>query len=101
MSEPRVIPIFEATEPSGAAVKLLPRDTGLPMAVWLTRNDGRSYNVRVLIGPLPHAIVPGSPTATDLALVVRWIELNRDVIVDFWNWTLGRYRLTTRLQRLP
>jgi hypothetical protein len=101
MTDPRVIPIFEADAPGWAAAKLRPRETGLPMAVWLSRNDGHSQDVCVLVDPLPYEIVPGSPTTADVARVVGWIELNRDAVVAYWTWTIGLYELRTRLQRLP
>ena len=94
-----------------AAVKLLPVDTGLPMAVWITENDGYPHDVRVNVSalhggrsswraapsigvrPRPHEIVPGSLPAADVALVGRWIMLNRAAIIDFWNGAItpGRY----------
>ena len=102
-----------------AAVKLAPRLTGLPMAVWITENDGYPHDVRVKVSqlhggrgswraapsigvrPQPHEIVPGSLPAADVALVSRWIELNRAVIVDFWNGAIDVDEVTPRLQRLP
>jgi hypothetical protein len=83
-----------------AKVTLPPRLTGLPMAVWITENDGYAHDVRVKLStlhggrgssrtapsiavrPQPHEIVPGSLPAADVALVSRWIDLNRDVIID-------------------
>jgi hypothetical protein len=91
----------EAVAEDWAKVKLPPRVTGLPMAVWITENDGYPHDVRVKVGPLrggrgswrtapsiavqpqPHEIVPGSLPAADVALVSRWIDLNRNVIIDF------------------
>src|SRR3954452_24954069 len=58
-----------------AAVKLVPRLTGLQMAIWITENDGYPHDVRVKVSTLP-----GSLAAADAALVSRWIDLNRDVI---------------------
>jgi hypothetical protein len=102
-----------------AAVKLVPRLTGLPMAVWVTETDGYSHDVRVKVSPLhggrgswraapsiavrprPREIVPGSLPATDLALVSRWSDLNRAVIIDFWDDKLNVDELLASLQRLP
>ena len=101
-----------------AAVKLRPRDTGLPMAVWITENEGYPHDVRVKVSPLhggrgswasapsigvrpqPHEIVPGSLPAADVALVSRWIELNRQTIVDFWNDTIGIHEVAAQLRKL-
>jgi len=86
-----------------ASVKRLPQQTGLPVVVWITENDGYPHDVRVKVSalhgghgswraavsmavrPLPREIVPGSLPAADIALVTRWIELNRDVIIDLWD----------------
>jgi hypothetical protein len=93
----------EAVAEDWAKVKLPPRLSGLPMAVWITENDGYPHDVRVKVStlhgargswrtapsiaarPQPHEIVPGSLPAADVALVSRWIDLNRDVIIDYWN----------------
>ena len=102
-----------------AAVKLVPDDTGLPMAVWITENDGYPHDVRVKVStlhggrgswraapsvgvrPRPHEIVPGSLPAADVALVSRWIELNRDMIIDFWNGAITPRQVYPRLRKLP
>lgn len=102
-----------------ASVKLLPSDTGLPMAVWITENDGYPHDVRVKVStlrggrgswrdapsmavrPRPREIISGSLPAADVALVGRWIELNRDVIVDFWNGVIASRDVHARLQPLP
>ena len=102
-----------------AAVKLVPRLTGLPMAVWITENDGYPHDVRVKVSPLhggrgswraapsvgvrpqPHEIAAGSLPPADVTLVSRWIELNREVIVDFWNGVIDVDEVMTRLRRLP
>jgi hypothetical protein len=89
-------------ETSYLAMKLMPRDTGLPFAVWITNNDNYPHDVRVKVSLLrggkgnwsdavPVALRPeirditGNLAATDLALVRAWLELNRDAVVDYWN----------------
>jgi hypothetical protein len=80
-----------------AAVKLRPRLTGLPMAVWITEDDGYPHDVRVKVpmihsgggacrslvsvGVRPHPREIVRLSIADFALVRRWIELNRDVII--------------------
>jgi hypothetical protein len=99
-----------------AAVKLLPRRTGLPMAIWITENDGYSHDVRVKASPIhggrgtwrsapsigvrptPHEIVPNSLPAVDIALVSRWIELNRDIIIAYWDGVLDFDDVAARLR---
>jgi len=101
-----------------AKVKLPPFLTGLPMAVWITENDGYPQDVRVKVStlhrgrgswrtapsiavrPQPHEIVPGSLSAADVALVSRWIGLNRDVIIDYWNGMIDFDEVKPRLQQV-
>jgi len=92
---------------------------GLPMALWITENDGYPHDVRVKVGtldrgrsswrsapsigvrPQPHEIVPGSLPAADVALVSRWIELNRDLIIDYWNGMIDFDEVKPRLRQVP
>jgi hypothetical protein len=102
-----------------ASVERLPHQSGLLMAVWITENDGYPHDVRVKVStlhggrgswraavsmavrPMPREIVPGSMSAADVALVSRWIELNRAVIIDFWNQAITPDEAIARLQKLP
>jgi hypothetical protein len=102
-----------------AMAKLLPRRTGLPMAVWITQKDGYQHDVRVKVSrlhggrgdwasaqsiavrPVPHEVVPGSLPAQDVALVARWIAFNRAVILDYWNDVIDIYEALPRLVPLP
>ena len=108
----------EAVAEDWAKVKLPPRLTGLPMAVWITENDGYPRDVRVNVStlhgglgswraapsidvrPRPHEIVPGSLPAADVALVSRWIDLNRVVIIDYWNGVIDFDEVKPRLQQV-
>jgi hypothetical protein len=101
---------LDLDDPNAAwgAMKLRPERTGLPMAVWITPNDGYQHDVRVKVSKLyggggswtrdavqvgvrrrgrikPHEIVSSSLSAGDAALVRRWIELNHQLIVDVWD----------------
>jgi hypothetical protein len=108
----------EAVAEDWAKLKLPPRLTGLPMAVWITENDGYQHDVRVKVStlhggrgswrtapsiavrPRPHEIVPVSLPAADVALVSRWIDLNRDVIIDYWNGVIDFDEVKPRLQQV-
>ncbi|HEY1300761.1 MAG TPA: hypothetical protein VGF07_09705, partial [Stellaceae bacterium] len=97
----------------------MPHQTGLPMAVWITENDGYPHDVRVEVSTLhggrgswqaavsmavrtvPREIQPGTLPAADVALVSRWIELNRAVIIDFWNQAITPDEAIARLRKLP
>jgi hypothetical protein len=108
----------EALAEDWAKVQLPLRLTGLPMAVWITENDGYPHDVRVKVStlhggrgswriassiavrPQPREIVPGSLPAADVALVSRWIDLNRDVIIDYWNGVIDFDEVKPRLQQV-
>ena len=51
----------EAVAEDWAKVKLPPRLTGLPMAVWITENDGYPHDVRVKSARFMAAATPGAP----------------------------------------
>lgn len=101
-----------------AMTKLRPADTGLPMAVWVTENEGFQHDVRVKVSrihggrgvwssaasvavrPTPHLVV-GALSTIDLRAVSEWIELNRAAITAHWDGAIGIAELLSRLQRLP
>ena len=111
---------IETKDEGWGAMKLRPSRTGLRMAVWINENDGWPHDVRVKVSklyggaetwtrdsaevgvrPSPHEIVPGSLAAGDWREVRRWIELNRNVIVDFWDGKLDPGDALARLKPLP
>ena len=78
---------------------LFPKHTGLPFVVWISTGQGVQHDVRVKVSTGPKVIpsemtsvalrpdvhvVEGDMSASDLALLARWIELNRDVILRYW-----------------
>src|SRR5579872_3884911 len=80
---------------------LSPKRTGLPFVVWISPRAGVQHDVRVKVskGPKVHpaelisvAIRPdvqvvggGKVTAHDLDLLKRWVKLNQDVIIKYWD----------------
>jgi hypothetical protein len=98
--------------------KLLPAETGLPMAVWITPNEGYPDDVRVKVStlhggrgvwagaasvavrPQPRVVV-GTLDSADFARVVQWIDLNRATIIGYWDGTIPTLELHRHLQRLP
>jgi hypothetical protein len=76
-----------------------PELTGLPFIVWISEKGQSRHDVRVKIAPGPRVrefvaslsvrpeieIVAGVLAPSDFALAKRWIELNREVIVRFWD----------------
>ena len=78
---------------------LFPKHTGLPFIVWISYRGGAQHDVRVKVshGPKvlpsemtsvavrPHVrVVEGKMNATDLASLTKWIELNHDVLLKYW-----------------
>ena len=78
-----------------------PRRSGLPFVVYISEKQGQ-HDVRVKVGEGVRAppfvasvsvrpeidVVAGSLSAGDLVLVRQWIELNRDVIIGYWDRTI-------------
>ena len=78
-----------------------PKRTGLPFVVWISPSAGAPHDVRVIVSRRPRvhsselisvAIRPevrvvsgGKMSPQDLALLQKWVELNRDVIVKYWD----------------
>jgi hypothetical protein len=111
-------PDAELSDEGWSMAKLSPAETGLPMAVWVTENDGYPHDVRVKVStvhggggswraapsvavrPRPRLVHRGRLDEADVALVGRWIELNRDVLVDYWDGKLSLTELLARLRRL-
>lgn len=78
---------------------LFSKHTGLPFVVWISYKGGAQHDVRVKVSPgakmLPSEmvsvairpeirVVQGMMSARDLALLSKWIEINRDVLVKYW-----------------
>jgi hypothetical protein len=110
----------QADDEGWAMAKLLPRETGLPMAVWLTENDGYPHDVRVKVSrlhggggswrhdsvsvtvrPRVRQIPPDSLPSDDFLAVTLWIKLNHQTIIDYWDGKLSLTELLGLLQKLP
>jgi hypothetical protein len=81
---------------------LSPRLTGLPFAVWISPRGNAQHAVRVKVSLRPKMVPSEMASVTveapiqeignerqlsgeQLKLLRRWIELNREIIVKFWN----------------
>lgn len=98
-------PLPEATgeEDFFDMANLSPALTGLPMVLWISersraRHDARvkvslvhgrcahpDQTVSVSVRPSVDVVAGSALDPHDLALVRRWIELNRDTILAYWN----------------
>jgi hypothetical protein len=96
---------------------LYPRDTGLPMTIWVSprgraRHDARikvcltpgdrmdaSNTAVVAIRPEPR-LVRGALSPRDFALVARWIADNTAALIGYWEGTLSTVEFVRRMRRL-
>jgi hypothetical protein len=79
---------------------LRPERTGLPFVVFISQKGGARHDVRVKVARAAKVrpsemvtvalrpsvrIVRGTLDPRDLALLMRWIELNKDVLIAYWD----------------
>jgi len=80
---------------------LSPKRTGLPFVVWISPKAGAPHDVRVKISKGPkvnptelisvairpdvHVVGSGNVDAHDLALLKKWLALNQEVIIKYWD----------------
>jgi hypothetical protein len=93
-----------AVRPEGQALfemaNLRPERTGLPFVVFISQKGGARHDVRVKVAhgakvrPSEMAtvairpsvrVVRGKLDPPDLARLSRWIELNREILVKYWD----------------
>ena len=79
---------------------LSPKRTGLPFVVWISPKAGAPHDVRVKVSrgpkvhpsewisvavrPEAHVVGGGKMSGHDLELLRRWIDLNRDALIKYW-----------------
>ena len=79
---------------------LRPERTGLPFVVFISQKGGARHDVRiklartekvrpsemltVAVRPTPR-LIRGKMSRAEFDLVNRWIELNHDVLIDYWD----------------
>jgi hypothetical protein len=91
-------------EPEGQALfemaNLRPERTGLPFVVFISQRGGARHDVRVKVARGARVrpsemvtvairpsvrVVRGKLDPTDLSLLRRWIELNAEILVKYWD----------------
>ena len=91
---------------------LFPGTTGLPFTVWISERGGARHDIRVKVSrgakvipgelvsvairPTVHPIA-GTMSRSDLDLLRTWVELNRQVLEDYWE---GAIDTAVAMQRL-
>jgi 3-methyladenine DNA glycosylase AlkD len=96
---------------------LYPRNTGLPMTVWVSPRGRAQHAARIKvskphgdrmdlsnfavvgINPAP-ALIEGSLSTPDLRAVTRWIDRNRDALNDLWDGKIDGIELAARLVKV-
>lgn len=85
---------------------LFPDDTRLPFVVWISPKGHARHDCRVKVAATDRAtdfiasvsvrpdvrVVAGTLSNADLPELTRWIELNRDVLHDYWDGRIQRTR---------
>ena len=97
---------------------LHPRDTGLPRIVWASPRGGARHDARlevsaaagdrlqleggavIALRPEPR-LLHGDLSADERRAIYAWIELNLDVLIDYWEERATTFDLVRRHQRLP
>ena len=95
--------ISEDSDGTYEMANLFSEHTGLPFVVWISTKAGARHDVRVKVAPGPHVhpsdltsvairpdirVVHGEMRASDLVLLTKWINLNRDVLLKYWEETI-------------
>ena len=109
----------DETEDLFELANLSPALTGLPMIVWISERGRARHDARVKVSlvhgrrarPDRTASVSVRPTVEvvagpdvdrrDLELVQRWVELNRDTIIAYWDGDLLTDEVIARLKPVP
>lgn len=97
-------PVVAEGGPEGQAsyemANLRPERTGLPFVVFISQRGGARHDVRVkvahgakvrpsemvTVAVRPNVrVVRGALDPRDLALLTRWIELNQDILIRYWD----------------
>jgi len=100
---------------------LRPASTGLPMVVWVSERGNAQHDVRVkvcrvhgstmggqfyntvsvAVRPQPHLVAgTGTLSPADLDAVSRWIALNADPLVAYWDGIIDTFDLMQQLRPL-
>ena len=79
---------------------LRPEKTGLPFVVFISQKGGARHDLRVQVARAARVrpsemitvairpnvrVVRGELSAREMYLLTRWVDLNRDVLVEYWD----------------
>src|SRR6516162_9660289 len=97
---------------------LYPDTTGLPMTIWVSPRGKARHDVRVninmthgnqmniadtaVVGVRPRPrLIAGQLSPVDTQAVFRWVALNSDVLVAYWEGQIDTARMIHALKPLP
>lgn len=114
----QVVSTSDADEAEFELANLVPEDTGLPMVVWVSERGRARHDVRVKVSlvhgdrirpehtvsvsvrPTVEVVAGSGLSGHDLTQVRRWIDLNRDAVIAYWDNKLSTSQLFKRLRPL-
>ena len=114
MAQPGLVVDYQEPEDGFDMVILSPSETGLPFYAYILEDMGVVPDVRVEIADSPRGsrvgtvkvairptvrITSGNIEAAELALLTRWIDLNRDVLIKYWDHEIESTMDATRALR--
>lgn len=94
---------------------LFPRETGLPMTVWVSPRGNARHDVRVKVNmshgdqmnitntavigirPAPR-VITGRLSSDDAKAAFEWISLNADALIAYWEGRIGTIELARALR---
>lgn len=96
---------------------LFPRETGLPATIWVSPRGRARHAARIKVCRVPGdrmvpsntasvriqpepKLVEGELPAAWLEPVARWITINRDALLEYWDGAIGTTELSGRLNKL-
>lgn len=96
---------------------LYPRDTGLPMTIWVSPKGNARHDVRIkvcltpgdrmdasntaVVGVRPQPrVIAGQLSPQDFAAVGHWIVLNTDALVGYWDGRLSTVEFANRIRKV-
>ena len=109
--------ILEQDQDIFELASLYPRNTGLPMTIWVSPLGGAQHDARIkvcmthgdrmdpsnlaVIGlrPRPH-LLHGRLLPADLSAVHAWVTLNEAVLLDYWEGSIDTFELVQRLRKI-
>jgi hypothetical protein len=107
--------VDEGTDDLFEMANLYPRETGLPMTVWVSPRGNARHDVRVKVNmthgdqmnitntavvgvrPAPR-VIAGRLSPIDSQAVFHWVALNADALIAYWEGRIGTIELAAALR---